>query len=158
DRARTWVRMLNEHFWDMQNGGYFVTSDEADPLIVRPRPVFDSATPCANGLMGGLLCKLYQATMDRDYRTRSNAVLGAFSGEVGRAFISMPSYLNSLDTLVNALQIVIVGPVTNPKTHELVSAVLGRALPMAMTTLVDPNQALPPEHPAFGKTMQGGVP
>ncbi|HEY2032251.1 MAG TPA: thioredoxin domain-containing protein [Rhizomicrobium sp.] len=158
ERAKVWVRMLNEHFWDMQNGGYFVTSDEADLLIVRPRPVFDSATPCANGLMGGLLCKLYQATLDREYRTRSNAVVDAFSGEVGRAFLSMPSYLNSLDTLVNALQIVVVGPVTSPKTHELVGAVLGRALPMAMTTLVDPSQALPPEHPAFGKTMQGGVP
>jgi uncharacterized protein YyaL (SSP411 family) len=157
-RAQAWTQMLNEHFWDVQNGGYFSTSDEADPLIVRPRPVFDNAMPCANGLMPGLLCKLYLATMDQQYRARSNAIIDAFSGEVNRAFISMPSYLNSLDTMVNTIQVVIVGPLTNPKTHELVSAVMGRSLPNGMLMLADPNEPLPEGHPAFGKTMQGGVP
>jgi len=157
-RAQAWTHTLNEHFWDMQNGGYFSTSDEADPLIIRPRPVFDNAMPCANGLMPGLLCKLYLATMDQQYRARSNAVIDAFSGEVNRAFISMPSYLNSLDTMVNSVQVVIVGPVTNAKTHELLSAVNGRSLPTGMVMLVDPDEKLPEGHPAFGKTMQGGVP
>jgi uncharacterized protein YyaL (SSP411 family) len=157
-RAQAWTHTLNEHFWDLYNGGYFSTSDDADPLIVRPRPVFDNATPCANGLMPGLLCKLYLATMDPQYRARSNAIVEAFSGEVSRAFVSMPSYLNSLDTMANSLQIVIVGPITNAKTHELVSAVMGRSIPSGMVMLVDPREALPADHPAFGKTMEGGVP
>jgi len=157
-RAQAWTHMLNEHFWDMQNGGYFTTSDEADPLIIRPRPVFDNAMPCANGLMPGLLCKLYLATMDQQYRARSNAIIEAFSGEVSRAFISMPSYLNSLDTMVNTMQVVIVGPVTSPKTHELVSAVMGRSLPGATLLLVDPAEQLPEGHPAYGKKMEGGMP
>jgi uncharacterized protein YyaL (SSP411 family) len=70
----------------------------------------------------------------------------------------MPSYLNSLDTMANSLQIVIVGPITNAKTHELVSAVMGRSIPSGMVMLVDPREALPADHPAFGKTMEGGVP
>ncbi|HSC60836.1 MAG TPA: thioredoxin domain-containing protein [Rhizomicrobium sp.] len=157
-RAQAWTHTLNEHFWDVLNGGYFSTSDEADPLIIRPRPVFDSAMPCANGLMPGLLCKLYLATLDQQYRARSNAVIEAFSGEVGRAYVSMPSYLNSLDTMTNALTVVIVGPVTNTKTHELVSAVRGRSLPGGLMMLVDPNESLPVGHPAYGKTMLGGAP
>ena len=38
DRAQAWVRVLNEHFWDVQNGGYFHTSDDSDPL---DRPLTD---------------------------------------------------------------------------------------------------------------------
>jgi uncharacterized protein YyaL (SSP411 family) len=96
--------------------------------------------------------------MDQQYRARSNAAIEAFSGEMGRAYISMPSYLNSLDTMVQTLQIVIVGPLDSPKTHELVNAVLGRSLPAGTMMIVDPDEKLPEGHPAFGKTMQGGVP
>ena len=46
----------------------------------------------------------------------------------------------------------------NPKTHELVNAVLGRALPNRTLIVVDPRQRLPVGHPAAGKTMQNGVP
>jgi uncharacterized protein YyaL (SSP411 family) len=157
-RAQAWTHTLNEHYWDIQNGGYFSTADDADPLITRPRPVFDNAMPCANGLMPGLLAKLFLATMDQQYRARSNAVIEAFSGEMGRAYISMPSYLNSLDTMVQTLQIVIVGPLDNSKTQELVNAVLGRSLPAGTMMVVDPGEKLPEAHPATGKTMQGGVP
>ncbi|MGN6515055.1 MAG: thioredoxin domain-containing protein [Rhizomicrobium sp.] len=157
-RAQAWVHMLNEHFWDAQNGGYFSTSDEADPLFVRPRPVFDNAAPCANGLMPAVLTKLYAITMDQSYRDRSNAVLDAFSGEVQRISISMPTYMNSLDTVLNFMQVIIVGPLTNPKTHDLLRAALGRCLPTATILLVEPGTELPQGHPAHGKDMQGGVP
>ncbi|HUJ03421.1 MAG TPA: thioredoxin domain-containing protein, partial [Rhizomicrobium sp.] len=125
-RAIEWVRTLNEHFWDMQNGGYFVTPDFADPLIARPRYVADQAFPCANGIMPEVLARLYFATMDEAYRDRSNALIQAFSGEVTRVPVSVPSFINSLEMLMTGLQIIIVGSLTNPKTHELVSAVLGR--------------------------------
>jgi uncharacterized protein YyaL (SSP411 family) len=108
--------------------------------------------------MAGLLAKLYLTTMDQQYRVRSNAVIDAFSGEMGRAYISMPSYLNSLDTMVQTLQIVILGPPDSPKTHELVNAVLGRSLPAGTMMIIDPNEKLPEGHPAFGKTMRGGIP
>jgi uncharacterized protein len=39
--AEKWVRALNEHFWDVQNGGYFYTADDSDPLIDRARMAFD---------------------------------------------------------------------------------------------------------------------
>ena len=158
ERAQAWVHTLNEHFWDMQNGGYFTTADDTDDLIGRPRSVFDQAMPCANGIMPALLSKLYLATLDPGYRGRCNAVLDAFVGEMDRAYLSMGTFINSLEIVSAGLQIVIVGPITNPKTHELASAVLGRSLPNRMLMMVDPAQQLPVGHPAHGKTMQGGVP
>jgi uncharacterized protein YyaL (SSP411 family) len=156
--AQGWVRTLNEHFWDMQNGGYFATADDSDPLIVRPRMIFDQATPCANGIMVQNLAKLYFATTDASYRERSNALVQAFSGEIGRAYTSMGSYLNGLEMVMTGLQIVIIGGITSPKTHELVSAVMGRSLPNKTLLLLDPSDALPEGHPAHGKKMENGVP
>jgi len=158
DQAHNWVRVLNEHFWDLQNGGYFHTPDDAEPLIVRPRTIFDQSVPCANGIMIQMLAKLHFATAEPSYRDRANALVQAFAGELPRAFISMSSYLNGLETVLTGLQIVIVGPITNPKTHELVSAVTGRSLPNKTLVLVDPGQDLPEGHPAHGKKMENGLP
>ena len=158
ERAQAWVNILNEHFWDAQNGGYFYTSDDSDPLIARSRAVFDQSTPAANGVMINVLSRLHFITADNVYRERANALIQSFSGEVNRAAISMGSYLNGLDVAVTALQIVVVGQLDNPKTHELVNAVLGRALPNRTLIVVDPRQTLPSGHPAAGKTMQNGQP
>ncbi len=158
DRARAWVHVLNENFWDAQNGGYFYTSYESDPLIARSRMIFDQNTPSGNGIMVGLLSRLHFVTSDPAYRERSNALIEAFSGEVGRVAISMGSYLNGLETAMTGLQIVIVGPRGNPKTQELVAAVMGRSLPNRTLVMVEPDQPLQEGHPAAGKTMQNGLP
>ncbi|HEY5049050.1 MAG TPA: thioredoxin domain-containing protein [Rhizomicrobium sp.] len=158
DRAQRWTHVLNEHFWDAQNGGYFHTPDDAEQLIIRARNVFDQSVPSANGVMVSVLAKLHFATADIGYRDRCNAMIQAFSGEVNRAYISMGSYLNGIETAITGMQIVILGPNDNSKTHELVNAVLGRSLPNRLLMIVDPKEALPEGHPAHGKTMQNGQP
>ena len=94
ERAQSWTRTLNEHFWDIQNGGYFTTSDEADPLIARARMVFDQTIPGANGVMVQVQSTLYRLTSDVSYRDRSNALVEAFSGEMQRGGMSMATTLS----------------------------------------------------------------
>ncbi|HTO42342.1 MAG TPA: thioredoxin domain-containing protein [Rhizomicrobium sp.] len=158
DRAKAWTEVLNEHFWDLQNGGYFQTADDSEELFFRPRTVFDQAVPSANGTMLTVLGKLHFATADATYRDRSNAVVGAFSGELGRASASMAAYLNGLENIMTGLQIVIVGPRSHNKTQELLAAVHGRSITHRTLLVVDPDDVLPEAHPAFGKTMQNGQP
>jgi len=158
DRAKAWTDVLNEHFWDMQTGGYFQTSDDSEVLFFRPRTVFDQAVASANGTMLTVLAKLHFATADANYRERSNAVVGAFSGELNRASASMASYLNGLETIMTGLQIIIVGPKAHAKTQELLAAVHGRSITHRTLIVVDPDDQLPEAHPAYGKTMQNGQP
>jgi hypothetical protein len=158
ERAIAWTNTLNEHFWDLQNGGYFFTSDESDMLIVRSRMVFDQPNPSGNAVMIGLLGQLYLATAENNFRNRANALVESFSGEATRAYISMPTYLASLEMVMTGLQIIVIGPLTNPKTHELAAAVQGRSLPNLTFLIVDPNAVLPEGHPAFGKKMENGQP
>jgi uncharacterized protein YyaL (SSP411 family) len=156
--AQAWVNVLNAHFWDNQKGGYFYSSDEDETLIARVRAAVDQSTPSANGLMVEVLANLFFATGDQTYRDRSNVLLQAFSGEVATRYISYGAFLNGLDTIMTGLQIVIVGPRGNTKTQELIAAVRGRSLPAATLIVAGPNEKFAETHPAFGKSMQGGVP
>ncbi|GAA0552551.1 hypothetical protein FHS83_001505 [Rhizomicrobium palustre] len=158
DVAKRWTAVLNTFFWDNTQGGYCQTAVDDEPLIHRVRNVFDQASHSANGVMIAVLTKLFLATGDVTYRDQAGNIVGAFAGEVGRSILAMGTYLNSLETLVTGLQIVIVGPRDSQKTRELVSAVLGRSLPNRFLMVVDPSDALPEGHPAFGKTMENGQP
>jgi uncharacterized protein YyaL (SSP411 family) len=158
ERAKAWLHTLNEHFWNADFGGYYFSADDSDPLIARPRGANDQYQPCANGILPAQIGKIYLATWDLEYGNRCNALMAAFSGPVGQNYMGMASFLNGMETALSALQIVIIGPVTSPKTHELTSAVLGRAVPNKLLIRLDPAQKLPEGHPAFGRTMEGGQP
>jgi hypothetical protein len=156
--AKRWTAVLNELFWEATTGGYFQTAVDDEALIHRVRTVYDAATPSANGVMVGVLAKLYLATGDVSYRDRAGNIISAFAGDVGRSFMAMGTYLNGLETLIAGLQIVIVGPHEAQKTRELITAVLGRSLPNRLLMVVEPSEELPEGHPARGKTMENGQP
>jgi uncharacterized protein YyaL (SSP411 family) len=158
DRAKRWSHVLDEYFWDSRIGGYFLTAADDTPMLHRVRTIIDQATPCANATMIGVLGKLHLATGDTSYRDRAGGLVGSFAAELGRSFIAMGTYLNGLETMLAGLQIVIVGQRTSPKTQELISAVMGRSLPNRLLLVVDPDEALPETHPAFGKKMENGQP
>lgn len=158
DFAQSWARVMNEIFWDNANGGYFLTAADDSSPLVRIRTIFDQAAPCANAVMIELLAKLSFITGEEIYQQRVNAAIGGFARELGAGFIGMGGYLNSLETMIAGLQIVIVGPKESGKTQELVAAVLARSLPTATLMLIDPSEALPVGHPAHGKVMENGQP
>ncbi len=158
DQAKRWVLTLNENFWDEFGGGYYTTSHDDDPLIVRVRSIFDQTQPPANSVILGVLGRLHMATAEQAYSDRANRLVRGFAGEVTRAFMSAGSFFNNLEFLASNLQIVVVGPINNVKTHELADAVLGRSLPNKLLVVVGPDQMLPPGHPARGKTMENGQP
>lgn len=50
--------VLLAHFQDSRKGGFYFTADDHEALIQRPKPVFDEALPCGNGLAAQVLFKL----------------------------------------------------------------------------------------------------
>ena len=136
DQAKRWVRTLNEHFWDDANGGYFFTADDADPLIVRARMC--STSPAVRQRHdAGVLARLHHghratATM----RDRANACSQAFAGEAARASSRMGSFFNGLEIAMTGCRSSSSGRSNNPKTHELIAAVLGRSLPNRLLMVV----------------------
>jgi uncharacterized protein YyaL (SSP411 family) len=158
ERAQTWTRVLDEQFWDLAQGGYAFSQPTEEPVQVRIRTAFDNQTPAANGIMLEVLARLFYTTGEQAYSDRVNALVTAFAGDVPNAFLQMSTYLSGFEYCVLAIQVVIVGPNNDPRTHDLINAVLGRSLPNRLLMVVAPGEGLPAGHPVEGKTMQNGQP
>jgi len=48
DEAKKMVEVLLEHFFDKENGGFYLYADDAEQLYIRPKDIFDSAMPSGN--------------------------------------------------------------------------------------------------------------
>ncbi len=57
-KAEEYVKYAQDHFYDDQSKGFFFTSDEDDPLIVRDQDWNDNVIPCGNSVMAENLIKL----------------------------------------------------------------------------------------------------
>jgi uncharacterized protein YyaL (SSP411 family) len=158
DQARKWVRVMNEHFWDAEKGGYLFTANDSEAHIVRSRMVFDQPGPSANSQMLQVLARLMMATGEQDYAVRLNSIVGAFMGEGQRTYVSMGAFFAGIEFAMAALHIVVIGPLSNTKTHELVAAVLSRPLPNRFLTVMAPEDSFPAGHPLVGKGMVNGQP
>jgi hypothetical protein len=129
------------------HGGYYVTAeDAADVPLARPRTAADNATPAANGLLAEVFSRLWHLTGDAAWRARAEGLLRAFTGNPDQ-LASMPTLLAAADLLEAAATVVIAGE----PAAVLASAALGAADPAIVVLRTDSLEALPAEHPAFGK-------
>src|SRR5207302_3100783 len=55
DRALAWQQAFDSHYANPQTGGYFLTADDAEGLVVRPGSSSDDATPNPNAVAAGNL-------------------------------------------------------------------------------------------------------
>ena len=154
--ASGWVAILDRHYWDSAEGGYFFAADDTAGLVARPKTAADSAVPAGNGTLVGVLCRLAMLTGDEAYRRRAEAILETFSGEMGRNFFPLATLLNNIELLTKPLQIVLVGESGTSAFEALRRAVCGVSLPNRMVLAIVPGQTLPVDHPAYGKGLVDG--
>src|SRR5205807_4478550 len=57
-RTRDWVAILDRHYWDATEGGYYFAADDTGGLLTRPKTAADSAVPAGNGTLLGVLGRL----------------------------------------------------------------------------------------------------
>ena len=157
-QTRDWVRILDQHYWDLADGGYFFAAKDTEGLVARPKTAADSAVPAGNGTVVGVLSQLAVLTGDEAYRRRAEAILETFSGEVGRNFFPLATLLNNVELLTKPLQIVLVGERGMAVFEALRHAVYGVSLPNRTVVCLPPGGSLPTDHPAAGKGLVDGGP
>jgi len=143
--ARTVADDLLRLFADPEGGGFFTTGHDAEPLVVRPKDVFDDATPSANALAANGLLRLSVLTGDERYATPAVAILGLLVGPMTAHPTGFAYLLGALERHVRApLEIVIVGDPSDRRTQALRSQVVGRLVPAAVTIVASgPHDMIP---------------
>ncbi|MEN3975338.1 thioredoxin domain-containing protein [Emcibacter sp. SYSU 3D8] len=154
--AEAWARTVDARFRDRGNGGYYFTADDAEALIVRSRHATDNAVPAGNGVMVEVFAKLALLTGDAAWRDRAEQLVSGFAAAVANQAPAHATLLCGFDLLLNADQIVIVGDRDAPDAQAMLRVVFGVSLPNRIVQVVPDGPALPPTHPASGKTRTGG--
>ena len=144
EQARRWVDVLDRHYWDASGGGYFFAADDTQDLIARVKTASDAAVPSGNGTLVGVLSRLALLTGDTRYRERAEAIIAAFSGELGRNFFPLATLINNAEFALKPVQIVLVGDRADPGLAALRRAVHEVSLPNRIMLAIAPDQALPP--------------
>jgi uncharacterized protein YyaL (SSP411 family) len=157
-RARAWVAVLDRHHWDDVAGGYFFAADDTGDLIARVKTANDAAVPAGNGTMVGVLTRLALLTGEETYRRRAEGILAVFAGELGRNFFPLATLISNAELAMKPVQIVLVGKPDDTAFTELKRAVYRVSLPNRVVLSVTPGDALPEDHPAFGKGLVQGRP
>ncbi len=149
DQAIAWQRALDRHYADTKHGGYYLTADDAEGLIVRPHSTIDDAIPNHGGLIAQNLVRLAVLTGDPHWSERRDALFAALLPHSVENVFGHLSVLNALDLFLRGAEIVVTGE--GEAAQTLLTA--ARRLPHATTIVCHaPNaDALPAQHPARDK-------
>ena len=158
DRARAWADDVHAHYRDDGGGGYFLSADDADDVIVRHKSITDAAIPPGNGTMVEVLARLYHLTGEETYGQRARGLIEALAGDKPEDLFNLPTLLHGFEVLERVVQIVVVGPGGEEDTRALVRAALRSGPPNRVLSRLEPGAALPPGHPAFAKGLVDGRP
>ena len=157
-QARAWADDVHAHYRDDGGAGYFLSSADADDVIVRSMSITDSALPPGNGTMVEVLARLYHLTGEETYGQRARDLIEAFAGDKPEELFNVPTLLHGFEVLERAVHIVVAGPGNDEDTRALVLAALRSGPLDRVLSRITPGAALPPGHPAAGKGLVDGRP
>ena len=149
DDVRTWLDILDSHYWDRDNGGYYLTADDAKGLITRTRNAQDGAIPSGNGTMVEVLYTHARLTGETARATQAEAILDAFMPELGRNVFALTTLLNAADLVMDPVDIAIIG--TGRDSAALRHAAWSAPAANRILWTGGDTAALPAMHPAHGK-------
>jgi hypothetical protein len=111
----------------------------------------DEAVPSATSLAADVLVRLWQLTGSETYRSEVDALLEKNSGAIGQNLFATAGLLAALDLRLAARQIVIVVP-PGGNAAPLLDTLRAHWREHFTLSMITGENALPPAHPAHGKT------
>lgn len=148
DQAVAWQGALEVHH-AAEDGGYYLTADDAEGLLVRPQATADDAVTNPQALIARNLVALATLTGDDAYLARADQLFAGLLPRAAPQLYGHAGLLNALDTRLRGPQIVIVGE--GAEAEALFEA--ARRLPRTDMVIqrVGDGTTLPATHPAAEK-------
>jgi len=109
--ARELADEMLARFEHDNTGGFFLTAEDAQPLLLRPKPDYDSALPSGNSAAVAMLMRLHAFTDAAVYREAAERTLRAFSHVLELRPLTAPGLAAGLDAFDDPFKgIVLVVP------------------------------------------------
>jgi uncharacterized protein YyaL (SSP411 family) len=116
---------LVDLFHDADRGGFYQTGTDDDPLVLRPKELYDNAVPSGNSAAADVLQRLALLTGDRRWERIGVSAIRLVRDALGRAPTAFGHALVALDLYLGpSREVAIIGGLEHPGTRALMNEVL----------------------------------
>ena len=135
--------VLADRFEDKDHGGFFLTGDGHEELLVREKPMYDGAEPAGSSVAVLNLLRLHEFTTDPKYRARAEKAFRYAAPTLKSNPTSLSEMLLALDFLLDRpKQVVVVLPrgAGNDEAAPLLSVFRDKFVPNRVLSVVREGQ------------------
>jgi len=93
DQAEILTDEMIKMFWDEDGAGFYFTSKESEPLLVRIKESYDAAIPSGNSAALLTLTRLAELTRKTEYSSKAEELMLAFAGAIHSSLSSHSLFL-----------------------------------------------------------------
>jgi len=147
-------RHLKDHFWDSKSNSFFMTSDEHEKLIIRPKSNYDLSLPSGNSVSALVMLRLYHFSQEQNFLEISTKIMESQAQIAAENPFGFGYLLNTIFTyLEKPLEVTII----NTENFEICSSLLTSYLPNSLLVTISSSSQLEnlSKYPFFaGKTFE----
>ena len=149
EHALQWQQALDRDYVIADTSTYYLTSADADGLVVRPAATTDEATPNHNAVAAQNLIRLAALSGDDTWRDKADRLIAAIAPLIAENLYMHMAMLNAIDLRQRGAEIVVTGQ--GAAADALLTA--ARRLPPLNRIVLHAAaaEALPRRHPARDK-------
>ena len=146
-QALDWQAAFDAHYADSDTGGYYLSSDDASDLLLRPHSTQDDATPNPNAVAAQNLVRLAALAGDDKWREKVDLLIEGVLSAAERNLFGHVALLNALDLRLRGIEIVATGKDSERLAQVALKLPFVERIILRATNATD----LPASHPAQKK-------
>ena len=152
--ALTLGNHLIDHFWDSENNSFFMTSDDHEKLIIRPKSNYDLSLPSGNSVSSFVMLRLYHLSQEQSFLDIAIKIMESQAQIAAENPFGFGYLLNTLSLyLEKPIEITVI----NSENSELCKSLLRNYLPNSFIVTIQNSDQLASlsEYPFFsGKSFE----
>ncbi len=145
---------LIDHFWDSDNNSFFITSDDHEKLIIRPKSNYDLSLPSGNSVSSFVMLRLYHLSQEQKFLEIVTKILESQAQMAAENPFGFGYLLHTLTIyLEKPMEITII----NTENSDICKSILTNYLPNSFRVTVNNSNQLEQllQYPFFaGKTFE----
>jgi len=145
---------LIDHFWDSENNSFFMTSDNHEKLIIRPKSNYDLSLPSGNSVSSFVMLRLYHLSQKQSFLDISIKIMESQAQIAAENPFGFGYLLNTISLyLEKPIEITVI----NSENSELCKSLFTNYLPNSFMVTIQNSDQLNSlsEYPFFsGKSFE----
>jgi uncharacterized protein YyaL (SSP411 family) len=145
DYLQNAINLMNvaiKNFWDNMNGGFFYTSEDNEPLLLRSKEYYDGAIPAGNSVMAYSLNKLSSLTFDSKYDDYYFKLVSS-NGEILNKSPFVSSFIMSgLIENETRMELIVVVDKYNKPDESIIDSIKENYIPNLVVRLIEQSHLL----------------